>query len=349
MEKSMAIAQTTSTDNDSSDQPIQAEPAVWVPLLAFILFTIVIISAGYAVFNYYKENIKTETQNNLEGISKLKIKQITDWMEGRRGDAQALKDDPFFLSAAENWLQQGGPDGDTRKKLIERLTSLQQTNAAYGYYSISLFDDKAMLRLSSSADETPAQGIEKEKLLESMRSGYVEFSEIHREKTNAGERIEIELRTPLATVKNGKVRILGVVLSRIDPSRFLFPLIQLWPTSSASAENVLVRRKDDEVIFLNELRHIKNAPLSMRLSIRQPQLLGAMAAMGQMGLVEGVDYRGVPVVGVVSKVPWTTWSLISKIDQAEIYAPINQLAGWTAALLLLLLGAGACFLVFWLK
>jgi PAS domain S-box-containing protein len=66
-------------------------------------------------------------------------------------------------------------------------------------------------------------------------------------------------------------------------------------------------------------------------------------------LEEGVDYRGVPVVSVLSKIPGTSWSMVSKIDKAEIYAPINQLANWLAVMMLALIGTGGGIAVFWLN
>lgn len=344
----MADTQSTSTGNgDKPAHAIQHESRAWIPLLVFILFTTLISMVGYAVFQHYKESIKSDKQNELGGIAELKTRQITNWMGERRGDAQALKDDPLFLAEIERWLQQGGPAGETQIKLNARLASLQQAYMVYGYTSVSLFDEHAMLRLSSAADEPSLQKAEKERLLESMRSGQIMFSDIHRREPNSGGGVEIELWAPLTLLKNGKTRTLGAVLFRIDPEHFLFPLIQRWPTPSPSAENILVRRDGDEVVFLNELRHRKNTALAMRLPLSQQQLPAAMAAMGQQGLVEGVDYRGVPVVSVLSKVAGTSWVMVSKIDKAEIFAPINQLADWMAILMLALVVTGGGITLFW--
>ncbi|MDD2913695.1 MAG: PAS domain S-box protein [Gallionella sp.] len=344
----MTDTHTASAENAA--QPGSTTPyasSAWKPLLAFMLFALAITVLGYVVFQRYKTVIKIEKQEELGGIADLKIRQISTWMAERKGDAQALRDDPLFTSAVGDWLQRGSPPGDIRTKLAARLSSMQHAYAAYGYSSITLFDEQAILRLSSAADEASIQGIEKMRLLESMRTGQITFSEIHREKFKAGERIEIELRVPLTLVKNGKPRSIGAVLFRIDPYRFLFPLIQFWPTHSASAENLLVRRDGDEVLFLNELRFRKNTALSMRFPLSQSQLPAAMVATGHEGLVEGVDYRGIQVVGVLGKVAGTSWFMVSKIDQAEIYAPINHLANWILLLMLSLVGVGGGIAFFW--
>ncbi len=323
------------------------EILAWKQLLFFVLFTMLITTGGYFVFHRYKGEIKTDKQNELAAIAELKAGQITNWMTERRGDAQSMRDDNLFVSTVDHWLQQGSPAGKIKSQLAVRLVSMQQTNATYGYTAISLFDDKAVLHLSTAADEEPIQGLDKMRLLESMRSGQLAFSEIHREKTALSDKLEIELMAPLALLENGKARIVGAILFRIDPGRFIFPLIQHWPTPSTSAESLLVRREGDMVVFLNELRHRKNTALAMHLPQSNGELPSVMAALGQLGMAEGVDYRGVPVVAVLNKVPGTAWVMVSKIDQAEIYAPINSLSRWTVVLMLALIGAGGGVTAYW--
>ncbi len=335
----------------SENQPkpgsrIQPKATLWKPVFVFVLFSFVVLELGYSILQSYKESITREKQGELGGIAELKIGQVTTWMAERRGDAQALKDDPLFTSAVADWLQRGGADGETKARLRARLLSMQQGHAVYGYTTVSLFDAKGVLRLSSAADVEQVQTREKQMLLQSLRSGQITFSDIHREQQRAGEIVEIDLVAPLLLGRNGKQHPVATILFRIDPNRFLFPLIQHWPTPSASAENLLVRRDGDEVLFLNELRHRKNAVLAMRMPL-DPQLPGAMAVLGREGLVEGVDYRGVPVVGVLSKVAGTSWAMVSKIDKAEIYAPVNNLTAWISLLMLSLIGAGGGIVFYW--
>lgn len=311
------------------------------------LFTVATTLTGYAVFQRYKEGVTNDRQQELAVIAESKSRQVGNWMRHRRGDVQAFRNDPLFLGAVEHWLQQGSPAGAARTKLLERMVAQQQASADYGYSSVSLFDDRAALRLSTSASEAPIQGMEKVSLLESMHSGQVTFSDIHREKRGSGELVEIELRVPLSTGRNGKVHSIGALLFRIDPYRFIFPLIQSWPTPSPSAETLLVRRDGDEVVFLNELRYRKNSPLTMHFPLEQSQLLATKAVMGQEGLAEGVDYRGVPVLGVINRIAGTSWFVISKMDKAEIYGPVNRLAEWIAGLMLVLVGGGGMVVFFW--
>jgi signal transduction histidine kinase len=72
------------------------------------------------------------------------------------------------------------------------------------------------------------------------------------------------------------------------------------------------------------------------------------AALGQEGIVEGLDYRGVPVIASVRAVPGTPWGLVAKMDTAEALAPGQEVL-WLATSLVgaLLAGGGAAVGLIW--
>ena len=111
---------------------------------------------------------------------------------------------------------------------------------------------------------------------------------------------------------------------RIDPSVYLYPFIQRWPTPSETAETLLIRREGNEAVFLNELKFQKNTALTLRVSLDSTDLPAVKAALGQEGIVEGIDYRGVPVLAAVRAVPDSPWFLVAKMDAAEVYAPMRE-------------------------
>jgi len=134
---------------------------------------------------------------------------------------------------------------------------------------------------------------------------------------------------------------------RIDPQLFLYPLIQTWPTSSHSSETLLIRREGEEVVFLNELRHRKNTALVLRSPVSRQDLPAAMVARGQVGIAEGLDYRGVAVLAALRRIPDSPWFLVAKIDREEIYAPIrweSRLIAILSGVLVLVVGVSVGFL-----
>ena len=160
-------------------------------------------------------------------------------------------------------------------------------------------------------------------------------------------KIYLRLFAPIIDVSSdGKP--LGVVVLWIDPNVYLYPLIQRWPTPSETAETLLICREGNEVVFLNELKFQKNTALALRESLDDTDLPAVKAVLGQEGIVEGIDYRGVPVLAAVLAVPNSPWFLVARMDLAEVYAPMRKWL-WLTVLFVgvLLFGTAAAAWFFW--
>ena len=134
---------------------------------------------------------------------------------------------------------------------------------------------------------------------------------------------------------------IAVVLLELDARQFLFPLVQTWPTASQTAETLLVRREGNDVLFLNDLRHRPGTALTLRLPLASPELPAAKVLRGETQVLEGSDYRGVPVVATGRAVPGTSWAMVAKMDRQEIYAPLRRRLVAAVSVLSALLLSGA--------
>ncbi len=141
---------------------------------------------------------------------------------------------------------------------------------------------------------------------------------------------------------------IGAVVLVSDPAQFLYPLIQAWPTQSDSAETLLVRREDDGVLFLNDLRHQPDAAMKLRIPLSRTDLPAVMAVQGVEGVVEGKDYRGVDVVAVVQPIPDSPWYMVAKVDSNEAFASWRFRSVLVLTLLLSMVAlAGVAGLMVW--
>ena len=192
----------------------------------------------------------------------------------------------------------------------------------YHYKSIILLDLNGKIQLAYPNGKEFIGPDAKRLTTEALNAGKVIFSNLYRSKVK--NEIRITLLVPIYVTHNRNSVPVGVILLRIDPYLFLYPLIQSWPTPSKTAETVLVRREGNEVVFLNELRHKKDTALKLRFSINEPDLPSAMAVRGIRGVVEGIDYQGVPVLAAIKTVPDSPWYMIAMINKEEIYAPIKR-------------------------
>ena len=143
-------------------------------------------------------------------------------------------------------------------------------------------------------------------------------------------------------------RAVGTLVLRIDPEQYFYPFLNRWPIPSKTSETLLVRREGNEVLFLNELRFQKDTALNLRRSLDQKELPAVQAVLGRQGVMEGRDYRGVPVIADVRAVPDSPWFLVSRMDISEVDEPMREKLWMMVALVgALLTGAGGAMGLVW--
>ena len=104
----------------------------------------------------------------------------------------------------------------------------------------------------------------------------------------------------------------------------------------------MVRRDGNDVLFLNDLRFLADSALTLRHPLEKTDLPAVKAVLGQEGIVEGVDYRGVAVTEALRRVPDSPWFLVARMDTSEVVAPLHERLWLTIFFTsVLLLGSGA--------
>jgi PAS domain S-box-containing protein len=310
-------------------------------ILIFILLSIGIYVAGHLYYQNQKEYIKKDKQEDLVAIADLKVGQIVNWRQERMGDAKNIFDNKLIIPYIKQFLK-GSKSSVYKQDILNWLESIQK---CYLYKNVILLDTHGNIRLKV-IDRQEVIGPDAKRLAEeAMRIKRVFFSDLYRSKvTNV---IRLTLAVPLLVSKGSETVPIGAILLRIDPYQFLYPLIQSWPTPSDTSETVLFRREGDEVVFLNELRNKKGTALTLRFPISEKELPVAMAARGIREVVEGIDYRGVPVLAALKPIPDSPWFLVAKVDIEEVYAPVQgrlRIVTIVVSLLILCSGAGIGFI-----
>ncbi len=298
-------------------------------LVVFLGLGAFIGTIGYRTYKDQKARLEADVRSELTVVADLKVGQVVQWRDERLADAR-MAAAATVLPAIQRVLE---GRVDSRDQAAAWLTAIQDGTR---YADAILTSSDGKVRLSGGKVDS-ANPIFAEHMKELREKGQVVFSDIAFDPGFGGPlmRLIIPLR------RDGILR--GAMLLGIDPSRFLYPLLRTWPEPSVSAETLLVRKEGNEVVFLNELRHRANTSLRLRIPLTQTSVLAVQAVNGREGLADGVDYRGVRVLGVLRRIPNSPWWLVAKIDADEVYAPLRQQAVWLGLLgSSLLLTAGTC-------
>ena len=299
-------------------------PSLWqgirLPVLIFLALAGAISSLGYLVYAQQKHALQTAKAEELRWIADDKAAGIDHWLAERRRNAEFIARDPLLGHAVGRWFLTSTPAADEGQRLEQWLTALKET---FGYTAVLLLDTEGQVRLGVGIARLHPhrQGL----VRQALASGQVVLSDLHWCPERVGSPIDLDLIAPLPGPADGQPT-LGALVLKIDPGQHLFPVIQAWLTTSPSAEILLVRREREEVVYLNEPRHRQGTALRLRLPLASEELPAARAVRGEQGVVEGVDYRQVPVLAALRAVPGTAWFLIVKIDAEEVFAPRNPRA-----------------------
>ncbi|MCE1202989.1 MAG: PAS domain S-box protein [Holophagaceae bacterium] len=253
----------------------------------------------------------------LAAIGDLKASQIVQWRREHLADARhfnrphgfadlvrrglAPRPDPQALKALENWLGE--------------YVAQNQADAA------RLLDAQGRERLAVPAGRPPMSASARQEAMAALAGGEPTFRDFYRSPEDG--RIYLGLFIPVPDAERPG-RFLGLLNLRIDPSRSLYPFILHWPTPSPSAETLLVRREGDQAVYLSELRFQPGAALTSMAGKERGDYPAAQAVRGAQGIIEGLDYRGVPVLADLRPIPGSPWFLVNRIDQAEVFADFQR-------------------------
>ena len=312
----------------------------WYLVVIFLTLAVGISTSGYLYYQNQEGYLKKEKQQELAAIIALKIDQIISWRQGHLDYASTIMDDPFLALRVRDFFK-GRPQAVLKNQILERLTSLD----SFQYQGLALIDPAGMVRLAVPASQDKLTPYLQSLTREAMAAQKVIFSDLYRDEDS---KIRLSVLVPLLVIQKDEKVVVGVLLMRIEPYQFLFPLIKTWPTPNLTGETELVRREGNEVVFLNELRHRKNIPLNLRFPLNSPHLVEAAISRGKKDIVEGFDYRGVPVLAALGHIPDSPWFLVAKIDAKEVYAPLKKRSQEMGVLFFALItSAGLILAYFW--
>ncbi|MEW6368084.1 MAG: PAS domain S-box protein [Acidobacteriota bacterium] len=303
-------------------------------IAAFALAMLVLLAGGAWFYRAQERHLRQQTDANLMAIAQWKAEEIAQWREQRIGDATVIMKSTLLGEAARRLLS--SPDAETTEALYARFSATART---YKYRDVWLVDVEGDVRLSLMGYRGPVQEEAARAMAEAFREHRPCMNDLHSGPDNQPPHLEVV--APLFARKGEAVEPLGAVILQSEGSWFLYPLIDSWPVPTRTAETLLVRRDNDAVIFLNELRHQKDTALKLRIPSSQTEVPAVMAVLGKEGVVEGKDYRGVEVLAALKAVPDSPWFVVAKVDAAEAFAAWRSRSVLILALILGLIAASS--------
>jgi two-component system sensor histidine kinase UhpB len=290
-------------------------------IVSLTLASAALVAVVWWYYTRQRDAAETAAENELTAIADAKTKQIANWRHERLGDGLVVASSPVMRIAARVLSGRTATESD-RTDILRNLNGLAQ---AFSYSSATLVDFDGNVRIQLNPDHADSAHL-REFARAAAQSGKVDLSDLYREPQSG--RMLMAVTIPVAGA--------GAFVLDIDAARFLYPYLEFWPTVSRTAETDMVRREGDEILYLNELRHKHGTALVFRRSIAGTYVPDEKVFM-RGWLRKAKDYRGVPALIMVRRIPNSPWYLSAKIDVSEVEAPLRRL-WWEIASIIVLIG-----------
>ncbi len=289
-------------------------------ILLFIALVLIVPLVGVGFVIVQTKLIEAREFSNLQAIAKLKAEQIQNWMDERTGDCQTLYLSKSLALSIQKSIQHAN-DNELDKTMADRFNVMYK---AYSYRSILLFDGDGRF-LKSRGEDTDLPANTRALHIQAMTDKQILHSDLYLDESSHAQMDWVVPVIPQDS--KGNIPIATIVL-RIDPNKFIYPMLQTWPVASTTAESLLVRKEGDSVLYLNELRHLKGGALSLRRPLSTPTPAAVAVQTNQPGTMRGIDYRGVEVLAAYRPISGLGWHIVAKADRAELLAPMWQTLQW---------------------
>ncbi len=258
-------------------------------ILIFALLAACILTAGYFYYSDYEHKYRTVVEGQLSAIAELKVGELVQWRKERIADAELFYNNEVFSILVKRYFKDRN-DRDAKTRIVAWMGQAQKAN---NYDLAMLVDANFNTRLVVPESREGVHLILDEQNTGFVRSGNITFQDFYR--NGQDQRVYLKILVPIRDIDSPKT-LLGILALRIDPEEYLYPLIKQWPIPSRTSETLIARKDGSDALFLNELKFQTNSALNLRIPLTHTNTPAVEAALGKEGIIEGVDYRGVPVI-----------------------------------------------------
>ncbi|HEX7357931.1 MAG TPA: PAS domain S-box protein, partial [Ignavibacteriaceae bacterium] len=282
-------------------------------LIPILVAIIVLFSSAIIYYNYEERTIKNEKYAELRAIAQLKKDQLVKWRAERLSEAAFFPAQKQFIEFTKAIIK--NPEEDYSKDYFNRILHQLKNNHNYQNIFITGSDGKIYFTLDTSFVNVDSAAIHVFK--KSYDQKKILINDFYY--CNTHNEIHLDFVSPILDESQNS---LALLVFRIDPKDYLFPVIDAWPLPSSTGESILLRVEDQNVIYLSPLLK-KNDKLTFKNSLSETDFIAVKGALGKTGIVEGKAYNGKEYLADISLIDKSPWFLVSQIELSEVYSELR--------------------------
>jgi methyl-accepting chemotaxis protein WspA len=298
--------------------------------LALALIPSVVLTGIIATLS--NQSLKKTVRQGLLAISDARAAQLETFIRERRGDLTVASRYPALVNAIPKLKQVRQKEAIDSRVYVELARTVSPFMAhfvdSFGYSNAYLFDTDATLlfqlkpglEIGSNLLSGPLRDSELAEVFDRVRTLLqIEVSDYQMYKGRSEPAAFIA-----GPIFNTEGRIIGFVALELGNQQ-VFRTFKDYSALGTTGETMVVMRRGDELTFVTPPRHEPETAFQFRVRLGSERA-GAvqLAAQGQRGYGEAIDYRGKPVTAVWSYLPSYRWGMVVKQDTSEAFALIHQ-------------------------
>ena len=280
---------------------------IYLVLIAFFIYL------GYSYYQNSKKSEIIERSEELKSISNLLSSSITSWRLERFADAEYLFSNEPLKNLVRKYLKSGSLSDSL--EIVSSISTMYKNHDYSNIWITSLSGDVII-----SMNEARKSYVIKDSLDSAIKNKKILFSDLYYNPKNNSPAIDIYY--PLIYNRE----MIGEIIMNIDPSKVLYPIITGRYVDHSSGESFLVKIKNDSVNYLSPLKHLSGKNGFIKKSVYNENLLPSKVFEGSEKIIKGNDYRGTSVIADIRPLKDSAWYLVTKLDESEVLAPVNESA-----------------------
>ena len=313
--------------------PVRSLP--WWGLAGLVL--LVLVATGLAINSVWRSE-REQAGKQLLAISESKARELALWHAERQQDVRQIQTDRSFEIDWLVWHHMQVPSA------LDALGKHLSGHLSNGYFRRATLvrPDGSMVWHSGGPTHTG------EPELQAGMAQALRLKSVWRVGpwTDASGQLRMAFLVPVAADSEAP----AVAVLHLDPPAHLHPSLATWPLPQDTAEAILFTREADQVRFLSARKFATPAADNQRLPLSTPDLFTARVLRGDAlpdTVLDGLDYRGTPALGVVRAIEGTDWWLLAKQDRVELMgaAVVRSLSLMLLGLLGLLSASALVYLI----
>lgn len=297
-------------------------------VIVTLLSIIMVLTISYVGIHTAKKSTIDSQVTMLKNIAILKADKIESFFDERRGDIKTVQN---YFNVRTNLpiLTQFATDRtnptyiSAKKMMDDQIKTFPDAYGCYVDFMLVSTEGKVVYSINELHKEFdldyPLVGSEGRKAFEHGKKETY-FSDIYVSELE-DYLYGMLITTPITGFSGQFIGIVALEVNMLPVYEFIQDTTGLGETG----ETLIAKRIEDGALFLNSLRHDKDAALKRKVTFGEKDALPILEAVqGRTGSGVSIDYRGRKIVAAWRNIPSLKWGLVAKIDLAEAFVPVKK-------------------------